>query len=301
MKLAAKSPGIPPPGSIEPKPIATMNRKSHLTPAWLVAIALSFTTAPAFSQQDRPTGAEPGQSQSAEPLVTEMIATIKPLGENKVRGTVHFQKVSDGVRVTAQLSGLQPGQQHGFHIHEFGDLSAEDGKSAGDHFNPHGQPHGLPDQEERHAGDFGNLTADDQGNATHSLTVRNLSFSGTHSILGRAVIVHSDPDDGSQPSGNAGDRIGGGVIGVARGGLATGPLTPSPPATGQRQTREGEPVPDTTRPTAQPPREKGRDAPPAEPAAPIPGAETNPGPRPDSSGGALGGISIPPPDTRVDD
>jgi len=36
-------------------------------------------------------------------------------------------------------------------------------------------------------------------------------------VIGHAVILHGNPDDlTSQPSGNAGPRIGAGVIGVAQ-------------------------------------------------------------------------------------
>ena len=40
------------------------------------------------------------------------------------------------VEVIAQVEGLNPGAQHGFHIHEFGDLSNNDGTSCGGHYNP---------------------------------------------------------------------------------------------------------------------------------------------------------------------
>ena len=38
--------------------------------------------------------------------------------------------------------GLRPNAKHGFHIHQFDDISAADGKSTGDHFNPDG--HAVP-------------------------------------------------------------------------------------------------------------------------------------------------------------
>jgi Cu-Zn family superoxide dismutase len=75
----------------------------------------------------------------------------------------------------------------------------------------------LPTQETRHAGDLGNLEADGDGNARLSLTVKNLDLCvGPRGILGRSVIVHPKPDDGSQPTGDAGGRIGAGVIGIAK-------------------------------------------------------------------------------------
>jgi Cu-Zn family superoxide dismutase len=74
----------------------------------------------------------------------------------------------------------------------------------------------LPDSENRHAGDLGNVQADDQGKAHYEITVTNISIMGAKNpILGRGLIIHAKVDDGSQPVGNAGARIACGVIGVA--------------------------------------------------------------------------------------
>ena len=35
-------------------------------------------------------------------------------------------------------------------------------------------------------------------------------------VIGRSVVVHANEDTGEQPAGNAGPRIGLGVIGLAR-------------------------------------------------------------------------------------
>ena len=44
---------------------------------------------------------------------------------------------------------------------------------------------------------------------------KNISMLGKNAIIGRGVIIHAKPDDGGQPVGNAGARIGFGSIGVA--------------------------------------------------------------------------------------
>ena len=76
-------------------------------------------------------------------------------------------------------------------------------------------PHGGPDDAKRHVGDLGNLVADDNGMAHFEMTDTVISFSGPHSIIGRAVIVHSGEDDlETQPTGNAGARLACGVIGI---------------------------------------------------------------------------------------
>jgi Cu-Zn family superoxide dismutase len=115
----------------------------------------------------------------------------------------------------ADLSGLTPGQQHAMHVHERGDCSAPDAMSAGGHYNPKSHPHALPPSAPRHAGDLGNVTSDASGNAHYEITVSNLSVDGAlDPVKDLAVIVHAQPDDGGQPTGNAGGRIGCGVIRV---------------------------------------------------------------------------------------
>ena len=139
-------------------------------------------------------------------------AELNPTANNKVQGKVDFFETAKGVRVVAKVSGLTPGL-HGFHIHEVGDCSAPDAMSAKGHFNPHGMKHGGPADAMRHAGDFGNITADAAGNATYEALDAHLTFDGTNSIIGRGVIVHANADDLSgQPAGNAGPRVACGVI-----------------------------------------------------------------------------------------
>lgn len=144
-------------------------------------------------------------------------AVLVPTKGNEARGVVTFEPAEkDEVRISVRLSGLKPNAKHAMHIHEFGDISSDDGSSAGGHFNPAGKAHGLPGDEERHVGDFGNLETDADGNANHVLTVHGLSLvAGDHAIIGRAVIVHAGEDKGTQPSGDAGPRIAQGVIAVA--------------------------------------------------------------------------------------
>jgi len=158
-----------------------------------------------------------GAAQHPEAEVpTRAIAIIQPASGSKVAGTVTFTKALGGVRVEAKITGLTPGK-HGFHIHEFGDTSSPDAKSAGGHFNPKGSPHAGPGQK-RHIGDLGNIEADDKGDATYDKIDSQLMFHGETSILGRGLVIHAKEDDlKTQPTGNAGDRVGVAVIGAAKG------------------------------------------------------------------------------------
>lgn len=140
------------------------------------------------------------------------VATLAPTQGNNVRGTVRFSAEGEAVRVRAEITGLTPGD-HGIHIHENGDCSAADASSAGGHFNPTKQPHGGRDDEARHLGDLGNLTADANGRAELDHLDRHLTLTGPNRIVGRAVIVHAGRDDlKSQPTGDSGARVACGVI-----------------------------------------------------------------------------------------
>ena len=164
------------------------------------------------------TAALPLSALAQDQAVDQAVAVIHPTEGNSAKGTVTFTKAEDGIRIKAQLTGLGQGE-HGFHIHEYGDCTSADGKSAGGHFNPKGTPHAGPEDSPRHAGDFGNVTANDGGKGTYDRVDKEISLSGQESIIGHAVVVHAKQDDlTSQPAGDAGDRIGCGVIGIANPG-----------------------------------------------------------------------------------
>ncbi len=142
-------------------------------------------------------------------------ATLKPLGDSKVAGTIEFVQQGSVVNARATVTGLAPNSEHGFHVHEKGDCSAPDGTSAGGHFEPHGKPHG-PQDAPHHAGDMPSLKADAAGRATAEFKLENATVApGDASVVGKAVIVHAKPDDfRTQPSGDSGARVACGVIGA---------------------------------------------------------------------------------------
>lgn len=149
-------------------------------------------------------------------IVKKAVAVIHPTEGNSVSGTVTFTKVEDGIKIVADISGLTPGK-HGFHIHQYGDCSAADGTSAGGHFNPENMKHGGPNAKVRHVGDLGNLDANKDGDAHYERLDNVIAFSGSHDIIGRAIIIHAGNDDlTTQPTGNAGARVACGVIGIAK-------------------------------------------------------------------------------------
>lgn len=142
------------------------------------------------------------------------LATIGETNESGVAGKAVFTQIGDNIKLVVSLANASAGE-HAVHIHATGDCSAPDGTSAGGHWNPTGVAHGKWGEGEFHLGDIGNMTVDDQGMGKIALTT-NLWEMNTGSdidIVGKAIIVHAGADDFvSQPSGNAGARIGCGVI-----------------------------------------------------------------------------------------
>ena len=140
-------------------------------------------------------------------------ANLQPTRGNTASGTVRFVQNGDQMRVTGEVTGLKPGAEHGFHIHEKGDCSSGDGMSTGGHFNPLGAPHGNHDKGAHHVGDLPSLQADASGVARFSFESDSITLGGATGIVDRGMIVHRDPDDYStQPTGNSGPRIACAVI-----------------------------------------------------------------------------------------
>jgi Cu-Zn family superoxide dismutase len=174
----------------------------------LLAPALLLTAA----AQDKKAGPKEGDADAPK----KAVCVLTPTKDSKVSGIVTFTVKGDEVEVAGEVTGLTPGK-HGFHIHEFGDLSSADGMATGGHFNPDKEKHGGPHDKERHVGDLGNITADAGGKAVIKMNDKLLRLSGPHSIIGRGLIVHAKEDDlKSQPTGDAGGRVAQGVIGVAK-------------------------------------------------------------------------------------
>lgn len=167
---------------------------------------------PSAAKEEEPApAAEPEEKK--EPAASPTEVTLEAKSGSKLAGKATLEETADGVKVTLSVSGITPGQ-HGAHVHEKGDCSSADGKSAGDHFNPGGHKHGMPPGAERHLGDLGNIEVGANGEGKLEITIAgaNLKAGDKSSFLDRAIIVHEKKDDGGQPVGNAGGRIGCGVI-----------------------------------------------------------------------------------------
>lgn len=166
------------------------------------------------------TGCERMQQQAGvlpTPSAKQAIATIGPVGENSATGMAVFTQDGDQITLTIEVQNVSPGI-HGVHIHEYGDCSSPDGKSAGGHWNPTDVEHGKWGEGEFHLGDIGNITVGEDGTGSIELTTDlwEIDTGSDIDVVGKSIILHADADDFvSQPSGNAGARIGCGVIVLA--------------------------------------------------------------------------------------
>jgi len=136
-------------------------------------------------------------------------AILESNSESQVKGKVTFTQHNRRVILIAEISGLKPNSEHGFHIHEKGNCA-----SPGPHFNPYGSRHGYMSATDHHLGDITNLNADPEGNAYYQIAIEDINLTeGKTSNLNKTIVITDNPDDyQTQPLGNSGDAIACGVI-----------------------------------------------------------------------------------------
>jgi Cu-Zn family superoxide dismutase len=143
--------------------------------------------------------------------------SLTPAAGSSVQGGLTLVNQGSGISIRGEITGLKPGKNHGFHLHEVGECTLPNFASAGGHFNPTEASHGGPESADRHLGDLPTAKADENGRALIDVNVEGVTFmdkdGAPTEILGKAIVVHAMPDDyKTQPSGGAGDRIACGVI-----------------------------------------------------------------------------------------
>ena len=153
--------------------------------------------------------------------MVKLIKAIAVINSNKCIGTVVFEELSNkkDIKIIINLTNIKTGL-HGFHIHETGNL-IEGCSSCCSHFNPLNTTHGGKDSKERHIGDLGNIISNNKNICNQILYDNKIKLRGNKfNIIGRSIVIHDKEDDlgkgGNKESlktGNAGARIGCGVIG----------------------------------------------------------------------------------------
>ncbi len=159
------------------------------------------------SQMNKDKAAENAAQKSSK----KAVAMVEPKEGSHIFGKVVFTQENGKVTMEATLKGLTAGE-HAIHIHENPDCS-----DAGGHWNPTDQPHGKWGAEKGyHRGDIGNFKANAEGVATMTFTTDKWCIGcgdAKKDILKHSIIIHQGTDDfTSQPSGDAGARVGCGVI-----------------------------------------------------------------------------------------
>src|SRR5262245_25509360 len=184
-----------------------------------LVLALGLGGILAIAQGTPPaTGQTPGQTQPAQPMKggvgAKAFATIESRSGSKVTGRADFMQQGGKVRLTISIENATPGP-HAVHLHEKGDCSDPEAKSAGGHWNPTTEDHGKWGQAPFHHGDIGNIEvgADGKGKVTLETDLWSIGGDPGTDVIGKAIVVHASPDDfKSQPAGNAGGRVGCGVV-----------------------------------------------------------------------------------------
>ncbi|MEM0965714.1 MAG: superoxide dismutase family protein [Verrucomicrobiota bacterium] len=134
-----------------------------------------------------------------------LIAVIQPTEAQSTKGVIYFETVEEGIQVSGSLSELAPGE-YDICVHQYGDLSAVDGSSAGEPFNPDSQSKVSEKNSNSYFGHLGRVSVDEDGVAEFSFVDSGFSLAGPNSILGRSLLVFGDT--GVPPVGMA-------VIGIA--------------------------------------------------------------------------------------
>ena len=185
-----------------------------------LALTLGFTSCKNENKDketDETMTTDATEIQEEAPVSKKLTISLDSKRGSTATGNVVFTEEDGEVSMTAVFEGLEPGM-HAIHIHENADCSADDGTSAGGHWNPTKEQHGKwGDAEGYHKGDIGNFEADDNGNGTITMATDEWCIDcedATKNIVGKGVIVHQGADDfTSQPSGAAGARVScGGII-----------------------------------------------------------------------------------------
>ncbi|MCH8275671.1 MAG: superoxide dismutase family protein [Armatimonadetes bacterium] len=190
------------------------NPKTLLT--FLAGALLALGVSGCSNQGEQQAPAEPTQRTPAEQpsQPRQAVARIDSKSGSSMFGSASFRQEGDTVLFRVTISGAEPGL-HAVHIHEFGDCSAEDGSSAGGHWNPTGDEHGRWGEPRHHLGDIGNIEVGEDGEGSLELAtdVWSVGTGDENDVIGKSIVVHGGADDFvSQPSGAAGARIGCGAI-----------------------------------------------------------------------------------------
>lgn len=179
---------------------------------------------PAEDSTEAPVEEEPTEqteettpTETSESTETETVTVDMLNNDGEEVGTATFEETETGVTLNLNLEGIPEGE-YGMHIHEVGMATPPTFEDAGSHFNPTDVEHGVDSESGPHIGDLPNLVVPEDGVVDEVIEVPDTTLQADgentlNSEQGTSLIVHTDADDyASQPTGDAGDRMLGGVI-----------------------------------------------------------------------------------------
>ncbi len=172
-----------------------MHRLLGLVTALVLLVTGSWAAASA--QEDTP----------APEVGATLAATLQDTDGNTV-GVALLAETDDEVSVDVVAVGLAPGN-HGIHVHETGVCDPTGDRafaSAGGHYNPTDEEHG------QHAGDLGNITAEEDGRAAFRETTDNFELDELLDEDGTAIVIHAEEDENDPEGESFGARIACGVL-----------------------------------------------------------------------------------------
>ena len=148
------------------------------------------------------------QEGTPAPEVGATLAATLQDTDGKTVGVALLAETDDDVSVGVVAVGLTPGN-HGIHIHETGVCDPAGDRafaSAGGHYNPTDEEHG------QHAGDLGNITAEEDGTAAFRETTDAFGLDELLDEDGTAIVIHAEEDENDPAGESYGARIACGVL-----------------------------------------------------------------------------------------
>lgn len=192
----------------------------HVLQCMLVTASLALASCGTSTSSDTASDTSMSSMDSssvapAEPVTHAEAVISGTKADTTVDGTASFDADSGKVKLTLNLTiPKMANKTVAVHIHEHPDCG-DNGMATHGHWNPTGAQHGKWGSASFHLGDIGNvkLDKDGKGTLTMSTDLWTLGADTTSSVLNHAIIVHNGVDDyKTQPTGNAGGRIGCGLI-----------------------------------------------------------------------------------------
>jgi Cu-Zn family superoxide dismutase len=179
--------------------------------ATVLTFALAGCGSPETSNEAAETPAPAAAPASATGDAARGVAMLRT-ADGAAAGSATAISADGQVMISLEVQGLPPGD-HGVHVHTTGRCDAPTFESAGGHWNPTNQQHGLEDPQGQHAGDMPNLTVGQDGRGMLEYQLEGGGFDGLFDADGSAFVVHASADDQrTDPSGDSGDRIACGVF-----------------------------------------------------------------------------------------